>query len=123
MRPARGSNSVARGPKWRTIHVMRAVLAACIVLLLETRAATAQPLARAAAASHVGKAVRLMERRLFSEAAAEFEEALAADPNNDAVRIQYATCLFIQERDDEARKQFEIERKRLGDRPGLSYYE
>jgi tetratricopeptide (TPR) repeat protein len=63
-----------------------------------------------------------MQAQRFPEAAAEFEQALAADPNNDALRLQYATCLFIQERDDEARKQFEIERKRLGDRPGLSYY-
>ena len=101
---------------------MRAVLAACIVLLLETRGATAQPPAGADAASHVGKAVRLMQGRLFSEAAAEFERALAVDPNNDVVRIQYATCLFAQERNDEARKQFEIERQRLGDRPGLNYY-
>jgi Flp pilus assembly protein TadD len=101
---------------------MRAVLAACIVLLLETRGATAQPPARTDAASHVGKAVRLMQDRLFSEAAAEFEQTLAVDPNNDAVRIQYATCLFAQERNDEARKQFEIERQRLGDRPGLNYY-
>ena len=101
---------------------MRAVLAACIVLLLETHGATAQPLARTDAASHVGKAVRLMQDRLFSEAAAEFEQALAVDPNNDAVRIQFATCLFAQERNDQARKQFEIERQRLGDRPGLNYY-
>jgi len=80
---------------------MRAVLAACIVLLLE---APALP----DAASHLGKAIRLMQDRLFSEAAAEFEQALAADPNNDEVRIRYATCLFAQERNAEARKQFEI---------------
>ena len=100
---------------------MRAVLAT-IVLLFATRGVTAQPLARTTAASHVGKAVRLMEDRQFSEAAAEFEQALAADPNNDTVRIQYATCLFAQQRDDEARKQFEMERQRLGDLPGLNYY-
>jgi tetratricopeptide (TPR) repeat protein len=63
-----------------------------------------------------------MQDRRFSEAAAEFEKALAADPNSDSVRIQYATCLFAQERDEEARKQFEIERQKLGDRPGLNYY-
>src|ERR1039458_10476703 len=63
-----------------------------------------------------------MQDRLFSEAAAEFEQALAVDPNNDEVRIRYATCLFAQQRDGEARKQFEIERQRLGDRPGLNYY-
>jgi tetratricopeptide (TPR) repeat protein len=47
---------------------------------------------------------------------------LAAYPNNDSVRIQYATCLFAQERNNEARKQFEIERQRLGDQPGINYY-
>jgi len=78
--------------------------------------------ARPDAASHLGKAVRLMEERHFSEAAAEFEQALAADPNNDEVRIRYATCLFAEDRNSEARKQFEIERQRLGDRPGLNYY-
>jgi Flp pilus assembly protein TadD len=101
---------------------MRAALGACLVVLLGTRGATAQPLARKDAGSHVGKAVRLMQDRLYQQAAAEFEQALAADPNNDEVRIQYATCLFAQQRNDEARKQFEIERQRLGDRPGLNYY-
>jgi tetratricopeptide (TPR) repeat protein len=101
---------------------MRAALAACIVLLLETHGPAAQQLASKDVAAHVGKAVRLMEEHAFSEAAAEFERALAIDPNNDEVRIQYATCLFAQERDGEARKQFEIERQRLGDRPGLNYY-
>ena len=101
---------------------MRAVLAACVFVLLAPRGAAAQAPAQGDAAAHVGKAVRLMEGRLFSEAAAEFEQALAVDPNNDVVRIQYATCLFAQERNEEARKQFEIERQRLGDRPGLNYY-
>lgn len=101
---------------------MRVLLATYIVLLLQARGVTAQPLARTAATSHLGKAVRLMQDRLFREASAEFELALAADPNNDTVRIQYATCLFAQERNEEARKQFEIARQRLGDRPGLDYY-
>ncbi len=101
---------------------MRSVLAACIVLLAGTSGAAAQPPARADAASHVGKAVRLMQDRLFSDAAGEFEQALAIDPDNDPVRIEYATCLFAQERNDEARKQFEIERQRLGEWPGLNYY-
>lgn len=101
---------------------MRAVPGACMVLLLATHGFTAQAPARGDPASHVGKAVRLMQDRRFSDAAAEFEQALAADPNNDVVRIQFATCLFVQERNDEARKQFEIERQRLGDRPGLNYY-
>jgi tetratricopeptide (TPR) repeat protein len=101
---------------------MRALLAASIVLLFPIRQAMAQPLASTAAASHLGKAVQLMQRSLFKDAEAEFAQALAIDPDNDAARIQYATCLFVQQRDDEARKQFEIERQRLGDRPGLNYY-
>ena len=72
--------------------------------------------------SHVGKAVRLMEDRHFSEAAAEFDQALALDPDNDSVRIQLATCFFAAGRDDEARRQFEIEREKVGDKPGLNYY-
>jgi len=101
---------------------MRAVLAACVLLVFGMRGAAAQPLARTAGASHVAKAVQLMQDRHYSEAAAEFEQALAADLNNDEARIQYATCLFALERNDDARKQFEIERQRLGDRPGLNYY-
>ncbi len=103
-------------------HFLRAAPAACIVLLFVARGVPAQPLASKAAAPHFGKASQLMQNRRFSEAAAEFEQALAADPNNDVVRIQYATCLFALERDDDARKQFEIERQRLGDKPGLDYY-
>ncbi len=101
--------------------VAAACAAACMALAIKAQV-IARPDASPGASPHVGKAVQLMERRLFSEAAAEFEQALAADPNNDVVRLEYATCLFALERDGEARKQFEIERQRLGDRPGLNYY-
>lgn len=73
-------------------------------------------------AQHAGNATRLMQERRYSEAAAEFEQALAAEPENDTLRIQYATCLFAEERNDAARAQFEMERRRLGDRTGLIYY-
>lgn len=112
---------MARARSNRTQRAVR-IVATGAVLLFMVSTARAQPLARTGAASHVGKAVRLMEDRRFSEAVAEYEQALAADPNDDAVRIQYATCLFALERDDEARKQFQIERQKLGDKPGLNYY-
>ena len=80
------------------------------------------PADRMEATAHAGKAARLMQAYQYSEAAAEFERSLAADPNNDEVRIQYATCLFAEERNSEARKQFETERQHLGDLPGLTYY-
>jgi tetratricopeptide (TPR) repeat protein len=73
-------------------------------------------------AAHVGSAVRLMQDRRYSEAAVEFEKALALNPDDDGVRIQYATCLYVQERNDDARAQFEIEQRRRGDRPGFEYY-
>lgn len=101
---------------------MSAALAAAIVLLLQTSRAAPQAPANLGAASHVGKAVRLMQDRQYPEAAAEFEQALAIAPNDDNLRIQYATCLFAAERNEDARKQFEIERQRQGEWPGLNYY-
>lgn len=101
---------------------MKGRLAVLLGLLIETLPGMAQPAAPVDASSYVGNAVRLMQGRLYGEAAAEFEQALAIQPDNDTVRIQYATCLFAQERNAEARKQFEIERQRLGDLPGLTYY-
>jgi tetratricopeptide (TPR) repeat protein len=101
---------------------LKAAVTVCTLLLIWTFGALAQPVVGADAKSHVGKAVQMMEHGLLKEAAGEFERALAIDPNDDVVRLEYATCLFAQARDDEARKQFEIERQRLGDRPGVNYY-
>jgi tetratricopeptide (TPR) repeat protein len=107
---------------------VRAVLPmACTALFLQIPGVVAQtaPVASksaVAAASHVGAANRLMQDRRYSEAAGEFERAITADPNDDNVRIQYATCLFLQERNDDARRQFEILRQRRGEWPGLQYY-
>ena len=94
----------------------------CTVLLIQAFGASAQPVAPTDAAAHAGKAVRLMQQGAFKDAAGEFEQALSHDPNNDVVRLEYATCLFEQARDADARKQFEMERQRLGDRPGITYY-
>ncbi len=72
--------------------------------------------------AHAGNGSRLMQERLFGEAGVEFEKALAADPASDTVRFQYATCLFAQGRNAEAREQFESLIPRLGGSPGLDYY-
>jgi tetratricopeptide (TPR) repeat protein len=93
------------------------------MFLLAFRFVGAQALVNPAeATAHAGKAAQLMQAYRYSEAADEFEKSLAADPNNDEVRIQYATCLFVQERNGEARKQLEMETKRLGNLPGLTYF-
>ncbi len=94
---------------------MRVILAACLLAQFFFSTAAAQT-------AHVGNAVRLMQDRRYSEAAAEFDLALTDEPNNVPLRIQYATCLFAQERNDDARRQFEMVRQRVGDSPGISYY-
>jgi Flp pilus assembly protein TadD len=102
---------------------MRSLAYVCFALLLASLEAAAQASGdRPDAAAHAGNAVRLMQERRYAEAAGEFEQSLAVDPGNDAIRIQYATCLFAQERNDDARKQFQIETQRLGERPGFDYY-
>jgi tetratricopeptide (TPR) repeat protein len=96
---------------------------ALLALPFATLLAVAQgPPVSTGARAHGGNATRLMQERRYSEAAPEFELALAADPENDAVRIAYATCLFAQERNEEARMQFGIEQKRLGETAGIGYY-
>ena len=95
---------------------MKVAVYCCLVLSCAVLGVHAQ------ANAHAGKAIQLMQERRYSEAAQEFAQSLATEPNNDAVRIQYATCLFLQERNDEARTQFEIERKRLGEQPGINYF-
>jgi tetratricopeptide (TPR) repeat protein len=93
------------------------------VLVLAGLLAPAQsPQDRSAATAHAGAAARLMQERRYEEAAEEYERSLALDPANDAIRIEYATCLFAQERDQDSRAQFEMEIERLGEQPGLSYY-
>jgi tetratricopeptide (TPR) repeat protein len=101
---------------------MRTTAGILVAIFAFLPGAGAQPPVNPAADAHAGKAAQLLQDRRYGEAAAEFALAVAADPNNDAVRIQYATCLFIEENDEQSREQFEIERRRLGDLPGLTYY-
>ena len=93
-----------------------------VILVLIALGGVGQAVDRSAATAHAGKAAQLMQNYQYGEAAVEFEKALAIDPGNDEVRIQYATCLFAQARNGEARREFETERKRLGDLLGLNYY-
>jgi hypothetical protein len=90
--------------------VMRAVLAACIVLLLDARSAASRRPARRGIARRQSRPADAGPA--FQRSRGRVRAGACRDPNNDEVRIQYATCLFAQERNDEARKQFEIERQR-----------
>ena len=94
-------------------------LASAMVLLLRTKERwPARPprrrSRRQSRSPDAGPAIRRSCRRVRAGA--------RPDPDDDQVRIQYATCLFAAERNEDARKQFEIERRRRGERPGLNYY-
>jgi Flp pilus assembly protein TadD len=96
-------------------------LAGCLIVTMAANCQPAQP-SRQQTAMHVGRATRLMEDRLFVEAGAEFELALSGDPADNRVRLQYGACLFAQGRNDDARRQFEEVRRKMGDSPALHYY-
>lgn len=96
------------------------LLVALFIFIPNLRAA--QSGASISATAHAGAANQLMQNRRYAEAAEEFRQALSLNPNDDTLRVQYATCLFLEESNDEARKQFEILLRRLGDRPGLMYF-
>jgi tetratricopeptide (TPR) repeat protein len=87
-----------------------------------TSLAHAQAGAKDTAIAHAGAANRLMQDRRYAEASEEFRQALSLEPDNSTLRAQYATCLFIQENNQEAQKQFELLREKLGDRPGILYF-
>lgn len=89
---------------------------------LLTALLAAAALAPAQTETHAARGARLMQDRLFSEAGAEFEKALAADPHSGPLRLQYAACLFAQGRNEEARKEFETVKQRHGDSPAVAYY-
>ena len=74
------------------------------------------------AQSFLGKGNQLMERRMFTEAAAEFEQALVIEPGLNAARYQLGICYFAMGRNDESRNEFERLRKDTGSAPEISYY-
>jgi len=65
--------------------MVRTVPTTCVSLLLLTQLAAGQAVAGAEVTAHAGSAMRLMQYRLYGEAAVEFEKALAIDPTDDAV--------------------------------------
>jgi tetratricopeptide (TPR) repeat protein len=97
-----------------------------IIVAVTATAAFAQapvgPNAPIPAQAHAGTAIRLMQELRFAEADREFALAVAADPENDDLRVRYATCLFAEERNVDARREFEALVRRGGSRAGLEFY-
>jgi tetratricopeptide (TPR) repeat protein len=92
-----------------------------IFLLVPIAIILAQP-APASADASLGKANRLMQQQRYEEAAAEFEHALAVQPDLKLARYDYAVCLFAVGRNDDARREFERLVKEVGPSPESSYY-
>ena len=91
-------------------------------VLLLTLTCVAQPLPQDQATALMGKGNQLVEQHLFQEAAAEFQQALAVDPNLHAARYQLAFCLFAMGQNDEARREWELLLKQAGPSHEISYY-
>jgi len=72
--------------------------------------------------THLSRGAKLMQDQLIEAAAAEFEQALKIDPSEARARFQYAVCLLMLGRNDEARREFEQTRKQAGESPYITYY-
>ena len=73
--------------------------------------------------AHLGKGYDALKQDRYEEAAQEFQAALAADPTLVLrARFPLAVALFESHKADEARREFEIVRREVGDHPNVLYY-
>jgi tetratricopeptide (TPR) repeat protein len=90
--------------------------------LLSALTGLGQPGTLSDATALVARGGGLVEKRLFQQAAAEFEHALDIQPGLYAARYQLAVCLFALGRNDESRREFELLRRQAGPSAQISYY-
>jgi len=103
------------------------LLIAFLLVLLHRGFATAQespePKLPEATQAHLGKGYDALKQDRYEEAAQEFQAALAADPSLTLrARFPLAVALFESHKPEEARKEFEIVHKEVGDHPNVLYY-
>jgi Flp pilus assembly protein TadD len=98
-------------------------------MLLETGRHRPSPSALPASAqadstpeAHVGKGYELEKDERFTNAAAEFEAALALDPSLPRARYQLGVCYFALGRDDDARLEFLQLESVAHDDPSVIYF-
>ena len=102
-------------------------IVAFLLALLHIGSMTAQestePKLPEATRAHLGKGYEALKQDRYEEAAQEFQAALAADPSLTLrARFPLAVALFESHKPEEARKEFEIVRKEVGDHPNVLYY-
>ena len=73
-------------------------------------------------AAYLGKGYELVKDERYREAAAEFQAALALEPNHVRARYQLAVCWFALFKLPEARSEFERLRQETGDDAQVVYY-
>jgi len=71
---------------------------------------------------HLSRGAQLMHDQMFEAASNEFQQALAAHPEDPRARFQYAVCLLSLGRNDDARSEFELLQKQAGRTPYITYY-
>jgi len=73
--------------------------------------------------AHLGKGYDALKLDRYDEAIQEFRSALATDPSLVLrARFPLAVALFESHRADEARQEFEMVRREVGDHPNVLYY-
>src|SRR5262249_36251360 len=73
--------------------------------------------------AHLGKGYDALKQDRYEEAAEEVRAALAADPTLTLrARFPLAVALFESHKPEEARHEFELVRKEVGDHPNVLYY-
>ena len=73
--------------------------------------------------THVGQAYEALKLDRYEEAVKEFRAALALDSSLvERAQFPLAVALFELHRPDEAQKEFESVRQKVGDHPNVLYY-
>lgn len=75
-----------------------------------------------AAESHVGRGYELIQSYRYQEAARQFGEALAINPNLVRARYQLGVCLFALHELPKARHEFEVLARDTSNNPKVVYY-
>jgi tetratricopeptide (TPR) repeat protein len=105
----------------------RLLFAACFLALLLVHPLSAQEAGESnipeATRAHLGRGYDALKQDRYEEAVQEFREALAADPTLTLrARFPLAVALFESHKQEDARREFEMVRKEVGDHPNVMYY-
>ncbi|MGO9269860.1 MAG: tetratricopeptide repeat protein [Terriglobia bacterium] len=102
--------------------VLNRVFALLLILASQDPGAPEHLPDQPASQAHVGKGYEFEKDDRFANAAAEFEAALALDPNLSRARYQLAVCYFALGRNADAKREFVRLRAETHDDPSVVYF-